>query len=461
MRFDTVIIGAGLSGLAAGIRLAHFGRRVCLCERHTRIGGLNSWYERGGRRFDVGLHALTNLAPRQRREAPINRLFRQLRLSRDELHIVPQRHSRIVFPGCSLRFSNDFAVLEASVAEAFPAQHEAFQRLVAAVRDYDVYSYHLEPLPARKTLAAILSDPLLIEMLLCPVMYYGNAQADDMDFRAFCILFRSLFLEGVGRPAGGIRPLLDALAARLAEAGAELRLNCGVRTIACPDGAVTGVSLDDGTFLECDSILSSAGHLETLRLCDPAPASATTHPAGCISFIESIFHLDCPPADLGLDDSILFLNRTPEFAYRPPAALADAQSTVLCLPGNFGGGETVAGADLLRVTSLANPQPWLHLPADEYRVAKAEAAAAQLDGIADIAPLAGHARLADVFTPRTVLRYTGHLNGAVYGSPRKLYDGRTPIRNLFLCGTDQGFLGIVGALLSGVSMANYHLLAKA
>ena len=66
----------------------------------------------------------------------------------------------------------------------------------------------------------------------------------------------------------------------------------------------------------------------------------------------------------------------------------------------------------------------------------------------------------DSFTPKTILKYTGHLNGAVYGSPVKAKDGTTPIRNLFICGTDQGFLGIVGATLSGISMANLHILQK-
>ena len=33
--YDTIIIGAGMSGLAAGIRLAYFERRVCILERHT------------------------------------------------------------------------------------------------------------------------------------------------------------------------------------------------------------------------------------------------------------------------------------------------------------------------------------------------------------------------------------------------------------------------------------------
>ncbi len=32
--------------------------------------------------------------------------------------------------------------------------------------------------------------------------------------------------------------------------------------------------------------------------------------------------------------------------------------------------------------------------------------------------------------------------------------------NLVLAGTDQGFLGIVGAMLSGVAMVNRHILSK-
>ena len=65
----------------------------------------------------------------------------------------------------------------------------------------------------------------------------------------------------------------------------------------------------------------------------------------------------------------------------------------------------------------------------------------------------------DVFTPRTIRRFTGHVNGAVYGSPTKRLDGATGIERLHLCGTDQGMLGVVGALLSGITIANRHALA--
>ncbi len=64
----------------------------------------------------------------------------------------------------------------------------------------------------------------------------------------------------------------------------------------------------------------------------------------------------------------------------------------------------------------------------------------------------------DTFTPLTIKHYTQKAAGAVYGSPVKFKDGRTEYENLFVAGTDQGFLGIVGAMLSGVTMVNNHIL---
>ncbi len=64
----------------------------------------------------------------------------------------------------------------------------------------------------------------------------------------------------------------------------------------------------------------------------------------------------------------------------------------------------------------------------------------------------------DMFTPTTIRRFTGHENGAVYGTAKKRYDGRTHLDNLYICGTDQGLVGIVGAIISGISIANRYLL---
>src|SRR5437660_11313668 len=108
--YDVIIIGAGMSGLAAAIRLAYFERRVLVLERHYAAGGLNSYYALGGYQFDVGLHAMTNYAPPGTRGAPLTKICRQLRLKLEEFAVVPQYQSQIRFPCIPLRFTNAFAL---------------------------------------------------------------------------------------------------------------------------------------------------------------------------------------------------------------------------------------------------------------------------------------------------------------------------------------------------------------
>ncbi len=188
--YDTLIIGAGMSGLAAGIRLAHFGKRVCILERHSAIGGLNSFYRQHGRTLDVGLHAVTNYSPKGARTGPLARLLRQLRLAWDEWALVPQIGSAIVFPGATLRFSNDFDVLHSELQRHFPRQADNFRRLVAQLHDYDQFGQSGASRSAREVVAGIIDEPLLVEMIFCPILYYGGAAEHDIPFDQFSILFR-------------------------------------------------------------------------------------------------------------------------------------------------------------------------------------------------------------------------------------------------------------------------------
>ena len=120
--YDTIIIGAGMSGLAAGIRLAHYDQKVCILERHYTIGGLNSFYRLNGRDYDVGLHAVTNFTEKGTKHGPLARILRQLRFKWEDFALAPQRGSRIAFPGVDLNFTNDLDLLRSEVAAAFPGE---------------------------------------------------------------------------------------------------------------------------------------------------------------------------------------------------------------------------------------------------------------------------------------------------------------------------------------------------
>ncbi len=189
MRYDALIIGAGLSGLGAGIRLAQFGKRVAILEKHTLWGGLNSFYKLGGRRFDSGLHALTNYAPRGERTKPLGRILRQLRIDHDELALGEQSWSAVRFPGIELRFSNDLALLRSEIARAFPGEVAAFERLLADLPGYERLDGTNSGRSARAELSGRFRDPLLVEMLLCPLCYYGGAREHDLDWEPFAILW--------------------------------------------------------------------------------------------------------------------------------------------------------------------------------------------------------------------------------------------------------------------------------
>ncbi|MEX2119426.1 MAG: NAD(P)/FAD-dependent oxidoreductase [Pirellulales bacterium] len=458
--YDTVIIGAGMSGLAAGIRLAYYDRRVCILERHTTIGGLNSFYRLDGRNYDVGLHAVTNYTPKGTRKGPLASLLRQLRIGWDEFALAPQIGSRIAFPGVSLDFNNDFGLFESQVHQHFPHEKDNFRRLLARIADYDELDFSTASLSARSVVAGIIGDPLLIEMLFCPLMFYGSARENDMDFAQFSVMFRSVFCEGLARPFAGVRVILKTLVRKFKQLGGELRLRSGVSRIAVEDRRARRVVLDDGAELEAQSILSSAGWLETMRLCDDV-SRLDDSPAGQLSFIESMSILDAQPRELGHDRTVVFFNDHSRFQWQKPDELADVRSGVICSPNNFVYDEPPAEG-MMRITSLANFDRWNNLADPQYRLAKLRWYDAQVASAVRFVPdFRANVIATDMFTPTTIRRFTGHVNGAVYGAPRKSYQGTTHLENLFVCGTDQGFVGIIGAIFSGIAIANRHLLQTA
>src|SRR4051812_44193141 len=370
--YDVAIIGAGMSGLAAGIRLAHFGKKVCIFERHNAVGGLNGFYSINGRKFDVGLHAMTNFVRPGVKGTPLTKLLRQLRIDRDEFALCEQKQSRVAFGPRgekSLRFTNDFAVLDSEVATHFPREIDGFRALVAVVKSYDDVSLDAQPVSARATVRQHIHDALLEDMLFCPLMYYGSATERDMEFGQFVIMFKALYLEGFARPFDGVRVVIRVLLEKYRAAGGERRMKAGVQRIVAREGKATALILDDGENITADHIISSIGAPETTAL---IAAPATPPPIGPLSFVETITILNRQPREFGWgSDTIIFFNDSDRFDYAAPAELVDPRSGVICIPNNFDfGADRELPEGIFRVTCLASYPRWTALNEEAYRAEK-------------------------------------------------------------------------------------------
>lgn len=460
MKVPCIVIGGGLSGLAAAIRISRYIPGTVLLEQHSRLGGLNSYYHRNNTLFETGLHAITNYAEPGDKRAPLNRLLRQLKIKRDRIEFCEQHTSAVTFKGqTTLSFSNNESLLEAEIRDKFPRAIDNFCQLKQFLDTFDPFA--ITPFrSARSFLLEQLQDNLLVDMLLCPLMYYGSSVENDMDLSQFAIMFRAIYQEGFFRPKGTIRDFLHIFSHHLEDLGGEIRLGKRVESIIHSKKHGSAVRLSNGEIIESDYILSTIGNNETRKLLNLPQADESGKRLG---FVESIFQLPAHTASLLPNDrTVTFYNDSQAFYYQQPENLVDLRSGVICLPHNFKGLQSGAHIEV-RSTHLANYGSWLSLQPnrEKYLAAKADTREGSL---ATIEQYIGKFRedivYSDTFTPLTIERYTSKIGGAIYGSPSKIKDGSLGYDNIFLAGTDQGFLGIVGSMLSGVSIVNQHILPR-
>ena len=456
--------------MAAGIRFARFGQKVLILEKHVKAGGLNSYYYRKGRLLETGLHAITNYAPPENKHAPLNRLLRQLKIPRRSLELRQQQTSEILFPERGdIFFSNDFNLLQTQIANHFPDSVRQFKKMTAELDRYDPFLPRPK-ISARKFVSSFIKETLLVEMIFCPIMFYGSSYEDDMDLSQFVILFRSIFQEGLFRPEGTIKDFLDLLQQQYKDFAGEIEFSSGVKEIISADNKIIGVRTNKGEEIRCDYLLSTAGFPETKKLLAADSAARFSElsekkSSGRLSFIESIYFFEKSVCKhLPLDRTIIFYNLNETFIYRRPDNAVDLNSGVICFPENFQGiqeNETLQ----LRVTHLANYDLWRQAYDDDdkslYPAMKAEWTEGSKKVVGKIiGNCSENIVYEDTFTPVTIEKFTSRIQGAVYGSPEKLKDGRTGLDNLYIAGTDQGYLGIVGSMLSGVTVVNQHILNR-
>ncbi|MAX66754.1 MAG: hypothetical protein CME66_07435 [Halobacteriovoraceae bacterium] len=269
-------------------------------------------------------------------------------------------------------------------------------------------------------------------------------------------MFKSLYFEGFSRPKGGVRTVLNLLLDKYKSLGGEIRFRSPVESIQVKD-AVQGVYLKNGEFLEAKKIFSSAGLPETFSMVNKKTQFLPQ--VGKLSFTETILVYEDKSILKDFDPTIVFYNSSDKYLYQKPKNLFDSSSAVFCLPDNYNR-QNDQGHAMARITYMANYDLWKAMERKSYLLQKEEVFKEAKKLSEKLIKPNSEPLFKDVFTPTTIERYTNHFDGTVYGSTTKLRDGKTEIEGLHIIGTDQGFLGIVGSMLSGISMANLYGLME-
>jgi len=270
-----VVVGGGLGGLAAAIRLRARGYAVTVLEALDRPGGRARVLERDGFRFDAGPTVIT---------APylLHELFELVgRDSRDYFELVPvDPFYRILFhDGSRFDYVGDEARLLAQIEALSPRDVDGYRKLAeAARRIFDVGYTRLgdQPFHDWSTMARVIPSMIRLRSHRSVYGLVASHIRDERLRQAFT--FESLLVGGdpFGIPSiyllihwlerkwgvhfarGGTGAIVDGLVRLLDEIGVNVRLGEPVEEIVVRDGRAVGVRTERGALLPADLVVSNA-----------------------------------------------------------------------------------------------------------------------------------------------------------------------------------------------------------
>jgi phytoene desaturase len=271
----TVIIGAGIGGLSAAIRLRVAGHNVHIIEKNPLVGGKMYQVEHDGYRFDTGPSVIT-----------MRHVFEQLfalagRKLEDYLTLVPvDPMTRYLFAdGTRLDATSNLSQMAQQIEQIEPADVEGFlQYLAYAARIHritgDVFIYNQPPTlasfsrvpmhswlhadPFRTMSGAISSfvrSPNLRQLLGRFATYVGGSPY--LAPATLNVIAHVELTGGVWYPRGGIYQIAQALQRLAQELGVQITTNQPVKQIVVQDRTARGVMLANDEFIPADTVISN------------------------------------------------------------------------------------------------------------------------------------------------------------------------------------------------------------
>lgn len=260
-KFDAIVIGSGLGGLATAAYLCAMGKRTLVLEGHYVAGGNSQVFRRNHRgleyEFDVGIHYIGECG----RDGAITAILNGLGLAERVVFrpLDSDGYSTLHFPDFSFRIPFGWDRYRARLLETFPSEHvqlggvldtmqdvaEAGQRLARGEIDMaqlaaEVPSFLQQGLrPVTELFAEHHLSEQAAAVLLGEQGCYAVRPSDTPVVMAAGLTDH--FLRGAYYPVGGGQVIAGRLIEAIRAYGGEVRTRAPVQRIRIENGRVKGV----------------------------------------------------------------------------------------------------------------------------------------------------------------------------------------------------------------------------
>ena len=274
---SVLIVGAGLGGLSAALRLAGAGRQVTVLERSAVPGGRAGLLQLGGYSFDTGPTVLTMPELLDDALACVGeRLSDRLELlplspayranfadgSRIDVHTDPDRMAAEIAEVASDRDAAGYRRLVDYLRTLYLIERDSFidRNLDSPLQLLGSAGIRLMGLGGLRRLAPkisqYLSDDRLRRIFSFQAMYAGLAPQDALAI--YAVISYMDTVAGVYFPRGGMHAVPRALAAAAADAGVTFHYQTEVERIEVSGGRARAVHTSDGRRLAADAVVVNA-----------------------------------------------------------------------------------------------------------------------------------------------------------------------------------------------------------
>ncbi len=497
--WDAIVVGSGMGGMGCAAALSKSGMRVLLLEQHYTPGGFAHTFSRKGYTWDVGVHCVGEMGPR---DLP-GRVLAWLTDGKTEMESIGRAYDTAYFPdGTVFGYPDRWRDFKSLLEKDFPKEKEAIAKYFELIRGV---AKSARPLLLLRTLPPGLSR-VGLRLFHRKYNYWSRTTAEVLDeltrderlksvltaqwgaygippsrssFGLHALVIRH-FWNGGYFPSGGSQKVVDHLLATVESGGGAAYVRASVDEILVKRGRAIGVRMKGGEEIRAPIVVSAVGARSTIETLLPPDMKRSAWAADILKIPQS------PPViclNLGLQGDLvaaggtasnqwLFESWDMEAAEAWDVTQPDSVAPALYLsfsslkdPKHDPGPEQRHTAEVITFVPWDAFEKWKHTRRGnrepDYMAFKKnveERLVAQLRRhVPKIMDLVHHQELA---TPLSIAHFTRAPRGAIYGleaTPQRFLSPRlgtrTPIRRLYLAGGDVAILGVTGALLGGVLAA--------